>query len=48
MGNNELGGYTTWNAGATYALSEHLSLDLRYSEASHNPNRTILTLKAAF
>ncbi len=48
MGNNELGQYTTWNAGLTYALTEHLSLDLRYSEASHNPNRTILTLKSVF
>lgn len=57
LGNNVLGGYTTWNAGTTYALTDSISLDLRYSEASrphtvpgatHFPNRLFATLKANF
>lgn len=48
LGNNELGGYTTSNVGVTYGLTEHISVDLRYSAASHNPDRTILTLKSVF
>ncbi len=40
--------YTTWNAGLTYALTDKLSLDLRYSEASKQPDNLFATLKAAF
>lgn len=48
MGNYEAAGYTTWNAGVAYAINEHLSLDVRYSEASKLPNNLYATLKAAF
>ncbi len=57
LGNNVLGGYTTWNAGVTYALTDLFTLDVRYSETgrSHTskpatkfPNATYVTLKAAF
>lgn len=48
IGNYEAMGYTTWNFGATYALTENLSLDLRYSEASKLPSNLYATLKVGF
>jgi uncharacterized protein (TIGR02001 family) len=48
IANYESAGYTTWNAGVTYALTDHLSLDLRYSEAEKMPNNLFATIKASF
>ncbi|MDC7681725.1 TorF family putative porin [Asticcacaulis sp. BYS171W] len=53
------GEYTTWNLGATYALTENLSIDARYSDTGdHDLGKSIarnpmkeqiaLTIKAAF
>lgn len=41
-------GYATWNLGATYALTDALSLDVRYSEASKLPSNLYATLKVGF
>ncbi len=50
-------GYTTWNAGLTYALTPNLGLDVRYSENSANARavngslaapKVYATLKASF
>ncbi len=42
--------YTTFNVGATYNLTDSLSLDVRYSKAEHMylKNATYVTLKATF
>ncbi len=42
--------YTTFNIGATYNLTDNLSLDVRYAKAEdmYLPNSTFVTLKAAF
>ncbi|WP_443747650.1 TorF family putative porin [Asticcacaulis solisilvae] len=48
IANYESARYTTWNAGVTYALTDHLALDLRYSEAEKMPNNLYATLKASF
>ncbi len=41
--------YTTFNIGATYNITDALSLDVRYSKASeHLGNNTFVTLKAGF
>jgi uncharacterized protein (TIGR02001 family) len=49
-------GYTTWNVGITYPLTDHLSIDARYIGSSDDAsnanffefNGTIATLKATF
>ncbi|ESQ75322.1 TorF family putative porin [Asticcacaulis sp. AC402] len=33
IGNYEAAGYSTWNVGVTYAITDALSLDVRYSDA---------------
>jgi len=46
--------YTTWNAGAAYALTDHLSLDLRYHDTDQHDfgeaygARAVASLKATF
>jgi len=48
------GDYTTWNVGAGYALTDHLSLDLRYHDTDEHDlgkiygSRAVVSLKAAF
>ncbi len=39
-------GYTTWNAGLTYALTPNLGIDLRYSETGANARSVNGTLAA--
>ena len=55
--NGVAAGYTTWNAGLTYALTSNLGIDLRYSENSMNARevngslaapKVYATLKATF
>jgi len=46
-------GYNTWNAGATYAFTDHISGDLRYSDTDIDAcdicgERVYATLKATF
>jgi len=48
IGNYEAFGYSTWNVGGTYALTDNLSLDVRYSEASKLPSNLYATLKVGF
>lgn len=50
IANNEYygDGYATWNVGTTYALTDSLSLDLRYSEASKRPSNLYATIKVGF
>lgn len=48
IGNYEFYDYSTWNLGATYALTEGVSLDLRYSEASKMPSNLYATIKVGF
>lgn len=46
--------YTTWNAGVTYALTDHLGLDVRYSDTDEHDfgdiygARAFASLKAVF
>ena len=42
--------YTTFNVGATYNLTDHLSVDVRYSKAEqmYLKNSTFVTLKSTF
>lgn len=46
--------YTTWNIGAAYALTDNLTLDLRYHDTDEHDfgqiyeSRAVATLKAAF
>ncbi|MDP9104211.1 MAG: TorF family putative porin [Pseudomonadota bacterium] len=46
--------YTTWNAGVTYALTDHIGIDLRYYDTdSHSfgevyKSRAVVALKATF
>lgn len=48
------GDYTTWNAGATFALTEKIGLDVRYYDTDHHGfgdiygNRVVGTIKAVF
>lgn len=57
LGRQEVSGagdYTTWNLGAGYALTEHLSLDLRYHDTDEGGlgdiygERVVVSLKASF
>ncbi|EGF90423.1 hypothetical protein ABI_34440 [Asticcacaulis biprosthecium C19] len=55
LGNYEAGGYSTWNAGVTYAVTDSLSLDMRYSDAGRPdgstedlPDNVYATLKVGF
>jgi predicted porin len=41
-------GYTTENIGVTYALTQKLGLDLRWTNASRLPSTFAATLKATF
>jgi uncharacterized protein (TIGR02001 family) len=34
-----IGGYTTWNVGAGYPVTDHVSIDLRYWDTSHKATR---------
>jgi uncharacterized protein (TIGR02001 family) len=48
IGNYEFYNYATWNLGATYLLTDNLSLDVRYSEASKLPSNLYATIKVGF
>jgi len=57
LGRQEVSGagdYTTWNVGAGYALTDHLSLDLRYHDTDEHSlgkiygSRAVVSLKASF
>ncbi len=54
---NLIGGYTTWNIGVTYPITDHFSIDARYIGTGDNVNNTgygyggshyVATLKATF
>ncbi len=46
--------HTTWNAGATYAVTKHVALDLRYADTNeHDLGKTygshfVASIKASF
>jgi len=48
IANYESAGYTTQNIGVTYALTDHLGLDLRWSDAEKMKSLFAATLKATF
>lgn len=48
LANYESAGYTTENIGLTYAMTDHLGVDVRYSTAEKMPSLWAVTLKSTF